>query len=127
MKSKIKNYKIWFFSEQPLEVIGKMLFEKGVIGQFEYDYENIYEWIEAESNNLLIELNFSRKHIFWEDHEENSIEQFEANKKEPISVLLMYDEIEPSDEQVNRLANAFHLTFNESVFVGTINHLGTDD
>lgn len=125
MKTKQKKYAVWFFSEEHLEDIGEKLVEKGIIQSFDYDYENVYEWMEAEATNVQAELNFSRQHAF---HEDNGLEQQrKSNKENPVSVLFMYDDNEPSDEEVEQFASALSKVLENSCFLGKINYLGEDE
>ena len=127
MKSKSKTYKIWFYSEKKLEEISEKLLEKALVKSFEYDYENVYEWIEAQSDDLQIEFNFSRQHSYEREFEQNSIEQIKANLEKPITVLFMYDGDEPSDEIVEEFASSLSQILQCSVFLGNINYLGGDN
>ncbi|WP_074405983.1 MULTISPECIES: hypothetical protein [Aquimarina] len=127
MKTNRKNYKLWFYSEKPLEDIATEFYNKKLIEEFQYDYENVFEWIEAHSIDLSYEFNISRKHSYWSDFKEGSVEQKKENLKEPISIMLMYENIEPSDGLLEEIANQIHLTLNCSVYLGTINYLGGND
>lgn len=127
MKSKSKNYKIWFNSEKSLESIAKTFSEKELIGEFEYGFENVYEWIETQLYDSSFELKISRKHCYSQEFEESSKEQLNANLKEPIRVMLMYNENEPSDDEIEKIANQINLILTCSVWLGTVIYLGGDD
>ncbi|AUP80275.1 hypothetical protein [Flavivirga eckloniae] len=127
MKSNSKNYKIWFYSERSLDDLAEIFFKKGLIGEFECDYENVYEWIEAKSTNSSVEFNISRKHSYLQDFEEGSENQLKSNLEEPITLMLMYDDTEPSDIEIETIANQINLILTTSVYLGMVNYLGGDD
>lgn len=127
MKEKRKNYKLWFYSEKPLDKIAAILYDEKVIGKFHYDYENVFEWVEAQSVDLSFEINISRKHSYWNGFEEGSIELKKENLKEPISIMLLYDVNEPADKFIEEMAHQIHFLMNCSVYLGTINYLKGDD
>ena len=124
MKSKRKNYKIWFYSEKHLEDIATEFHNEKLIGEYYYDYENVYEWIEAQSIDSSFELNISREHSYWNDYEEGSAEQKAENLKEPITIMLMFDSKEPSDIIVEEIAKQINSILTCSVYLGTIKYLG---
>ena len=112
----IKKYRFWFSSRQSLGEIGKLLVNQNIISGYEYDFENVYEWIIGTTSNANIDLNISRKHKDWEDFSE-----------EPIHVLTMYSGNEPSNELVDRLANMFNKCLKVEIRLGTIEYVGGDD
>lgn len=122
-----KKTKIWFYSEFTLEDIGNLLLKNGIISSFDYDYENLYEWIEAESYISNVKFNISRKHSFLKVVEKNQKESFDGEEKEPVSVMLIYSENEPSDNVIEKTAQKIACIFNCSVFTGIINYLGGDE
>lgn len=127
MKSKRKNYKIWFYSEKHLKNIATEFNNEKLIGEYYHDYENVYEWIVGQSINSSFELNISRKHYYWSDYEEGNIEQQTKNLKEPITIMLMFDTKEPSDSILEEIAKKVSLIMSCSVYLGTIDYLGGDD
>lgn len=127
MKSNSKKYKIWFYSEKSLEYLAEMFFEKGLIGKFEYDYENVYEWIEAQSTDRSVEFNISRKHSYLEDFEKDSEDQLKSNLEEPITLMLMYDNVEPSDSEIETIAHQINLVLATKVYLGLVKYLEGDD
>lgn len=117
----VKEYSAWFFSNKQLESIGEQLVEADIIYEFEYDYENIYEWIKAKTFDFNIELNFSRKH----NNHENAERTDEAT--EPIFIKVMFEETEPSDDFLDEIAYEISDCLNCSLNLGTIEHLGADN
>ncbi len=129
MKSNSKNYKIWFYSERSLDTPAEIFFDKGLIGKFDVDYENVYEWIEAQSMESSVEFNISRKHSYLEDFEEGCEDQIKSNLKEPITLMLMYDNdnTKPLDSEIETIANQINLILSTKVYLGTVTYLGGDD
>ena len=117
----VKVYSAWFFSNEQLKSIGEKLVEAEVIYEFEYDYENIYEWIKAKTFDFNIELNFSRKHNFHEDTEQEN--QYE----EPIFIRVMFEADEPDNDFLDEIASDISNCLNCPLNLGTIEHLGGDD
>ncbi|MGD1841029.1 MAG: hypothetical protein ACFB0B_09055 [Thermonemataceae bacterium] len=126
MKTNTKNYQLWFYSEKTLYDIATELYNKKLIGAFRYDYENVFEWVEAPSIDSSFKFNISRKKAYW-GFEEGSVEQKAANLKEPISLALMYTHEEPSDRLLEEIATQINLTLACSVYLGAIRYLGGDD
>ncbi len=117
MKNEIlKQLRFWFFSDLELEEIGRILLQKNIITDFRYDYENVYEWIEAQTDNANIDFNIARKHNDWEN--------FSA---EPITVLIMYSGLEPSNNIVEKKAKLFAEKLQLPISLGTVDYLGDDN
>ncbi|WP_103068446.1 hypothetical protein [Aquimarina sediminis] len=127
MKSNSKKYKIWFYSKRPLNDLAETFFEKGLIREFEYNYENVYEWIEAQSTDQSVELNISRKHSYLEGFEKGREDQLKSNLEEPITLMLMYDNVEPSDSKIETIAYQINLVLATKVYLGLVKYLEDDD
>jgi len=76
---KVKDYKAWFSSPLKLKEIGEKFKKLKLLTEYYYDYENVYEWLEANTLNANIKINISRAH-------KKGI-NFES---ENISLLIMY-------------------------------------
>lgn len=111
---KIKNFNGWFTSSLPLETIGEILQKSSLIRKFEYDYENIYEWLEVTLNDVHC-FNLSRQH--------NNFENFE---EENIGILLGFHEKEPDDKILSDFAQTISSAFGCPVFLGFIHHIEGD-
>lgn len=118
MKQKVKLYRAWFYSKDSLQHLAELLSGSGIINKYHYDCENVYEWVIAESGASDWEFNISRKHC-----------DFDVNKfeLEAISVTIMFDEVEPGNELVERQAKRISRKLSCNVFLGAINYLGGDD
>ncbi|MFE8424729.1 hypothetical protein ABHQ57_11825 [Tenacibaculum sp. ZH5_bin.1] len=81
----------------------------------------------AQSIDSSFEINISRKHSYWSNYEEGSIEQQAENLKEPITIMLMFDSKEPSDIVIEEIAKQINLIMACSVYLGTQNYLGGND
>ncbi len=117
---KIKKLKAWFTSDFSLEEIGEALKQLGLITDFQFDYENVYEWIEAETLNKDQDFNLSRKHCY----DENSGD--EDSGQEPIRVFIMYRGQEPSDEIIEEFAMKTAEHFECTVSLGYIRNRGDE-
>lgn len=115
-KDKVKEYKAWFKSPLSLEEIGSRLVKIGVIRNYSYDYENVYEWFVAETENEDLDFNVSRKHREGEGFEE-----------EPIGILAIYSKQKPENIVVEKFAKSIAREFNCKVLLGFIEYLGGDD
>jgi len=113
---KVKEYKAWFTSDLPLKEIGEQLTKAEVISRSTYDYENVYEWVEGETNNKDLEFNISRKHCDGQGFEE-----------ERISVLAMYTSQEPDNQVIENIAKIISKEFKCRVFLGSINYIQDDE
>lgn len=127
MKDKVKAYRCWFYTRKELDEIGERLTESGAIETSKYGWENVYEWLEADSPIPEIEFNFSREHdILEQDLEEGEAGWGTAEVDGPVSVLLMYDGVEPPDSMVDALAQQIHLALRCPVYLGNIEAIGDD-
>lgn len=124
---KIQNYKIWFYSEKTLEDIADILLSKGIISSYEYDYENVYEWIEAQHTDNSFNINISRKHSYNELYEEENQNQHNSNITEPVTLMLMYENTKPSDSKIEYIASKINTILNTQVYLGNINYMGGDN
>ncbi|BDD05179.1 hypothetical protein [Aureibacter tunicatorum] len=120
MNKKVKEYKLWFYCEMTFNNLSQFFFDRGLINDFEYDYENVYEWIETSLYDDSYELNISRKHLF--DHELDRISIIE-----PTSILVIYENEEPDDALIDELAKKINQVLEIPVYSGKINYLGDDD
>ncbi len=134
---KFKKYKIWFYSTQSLIEIGEKFLDEKIITDCNYDYENVFEWFTAKSDDSEINYNVSRKHAFWDEYEEEELGEEHSekdntkvqalNSKEPITFMVEYKKSEPSDEAVEQLATMIHKTLNVPVFIGEVNYISNND
>lgn len=113
---KIKQYKAWFSSPLEFPEIGEKLINAGIITEFDFDCENVYEWFVGCCQNPQVELNVSRKHCDGEGFE-----------LEPIHVMAMFSGDEPPDTFIDKIARSICDTFKTKVYVGHINYLNGDD
>ena len=58
----VSTLKFWIRSDRSLAEIAAALKEAGVIVEYSYDYENVYEWFTATPTGHVTELNVSRQH-----------------------------------------------------------------
>lgn len=116
MNNKVKPFCFWFTSGRSLIEIGNTLLVHGIICDVAYDHENVYEWIEAQTNNVALDLNIARKH-----------KEGTGIAHEPITVRLMYAHNEPSDTLVEKIAMSFAKRLNTEVSLGTVDYVGGDD
>lgn len=113
---KVKEYKAWFTSGSTLEEIGKQLTKNGIISNFDYDYENIYEWFVAKTEDKDLELNISRKHCNGENYED-----------EPIHILAMYTNKEPENTIIEHIATEIANLLHCKVNLGFLQYLQDDE
>lgn len=113
---KVKEYRFWFNTNLPLSEIGSLLLNQGVISDYNYDYENVYEWIVGQTDNINIDLNISRKH-----NDDGDISY------EPTTALVMYSGKEPTNKFVERIATIFARKLQVEISLGTMEYLGGDD
>jgi len=127
VKGNIKAYCCWFYTRKALEEVAAQLYSVGAIGNYKSDWENVYEWIEADTSSPDIEFNFSRKHDILEreiEEGEGGWGTFEVDG--PVSVLLMYDGEEPADSKVEALAQQINALLQCPVYLGEIEPKGND-
>lgn len=113
---KIKEMKAWFSSSLDLVEIGDKLQIAGLISDYDYDCENVYEWLECTVDDSSLELNVSRKHCDFTDFEH-----------EPIHVMILYKDLEPKDEFVFSVAKRISIILGSGISVGTISYVGGDE
>lgn len=113
---KLKLYRPWFSSGLSLEDIGNQLIVAGLVVEFYYDAENVYEWIIAKTLDNKIDLNISRKH-----NDGSNV------SNEPITIIVEYAETEPSDSYVERIAGIVARALQTEVSLGTVEYLGGDN
>jgi len=115
-RDKIKQHKAWFSSRLELPEIGEKFISVGVITEFDFDCENVYEWFVGCCQNTQFELNVSRKHCDGEGFE-----------LEPIHVMVMFSGDEPPDAFVDEIASSICDAFKTKVYVGQIDYLDGDE
>jgi len=113
---KVKEYKAWFSSHLELDKVGDILVEYNIIKNYEFDYENVYEWLICDTENEDLELNISRKHCNYENFE-----------NENIAILFVYYKNEPSNDFVEFIAKEIEEKLNTKVILGEIEYLGGDN
>lgn len=113
---KVKDYKAWFNSPLKLKEIGEKFKKLKLLTEYYYDYENVYEWLEANTLNANIKINISRAH-------KEGI-NFES---ENISLLIMYKKEEPKDSYIDKISELISKEFNLSVYTGEIKYLSGDN
>jgi len=111
----VKSYKAWFCIDQSLELVGENLFKSGIIDDYDFDMENVYEWIETNPSNSGVKLNFSRQHLDGGDIQ-----------NEPISLLQVFSGKEPENTDLEKLAKSIAKKLGVVVFLGEIEHLKND-
>jgi len=111
----VKSYKAWFCLDESLEIIGEKLHRAKIIDQYDFDMENVYEWIETRPSSSGVKLNFSRQHL-----DGGNIE------KEPISLLLVFSGKEPENTNLEKLVSSISKELNVEVSLGEIEHLEKD-
>jgi hypothetical protein len=116
MKSKVKDYRAWFFTPHPLSDVGDKLVASGIYTRFYRDSENVYEWIICDTSDEDRQLNISRKH--WKGN---------LPPDEPTVLLLMFDESGPQDIEVKEMAAKVAHALGVNVTLGTVEYLGGDD
>ena len=112
----VKSYKAWFCINESLEIIGKKLFDAKIIGEYDFDIENVYEWIETNPSDVGVKLNISRQHL-----DDGNIAQ------EPISLLLVFSGKEPENSYLEELANLISKELAVEVCLGEVEHLEDDN
>lgn len=111
----VKPYKAWFCINESLEIVGKRLHRAKIINQYDFDMENVYEWVETSPSNSGVKLNFSRQHLDGENTE-----------KEPVNLLLVFSGREPENTILEKLAASISRELNVEVSLGEIEHLEND-
>jgi len=112
----IKNYRAWFKSELHLKEIGDIFKQLHLVTDYFYDYENVYEWFEADALNTNVKLNISRKH-----NDGINVEN------ENISILVIYENEEPEDSLIDKVSKLISKELNLTIYTGEIEYLGGDD
>ena len=112
----VKPTKAWFCFDESLELIGERLFDSGIIDKYDFDMENVYEWIETSPSSSGVKLNFSRQHL----------DGYNI-KNEPISLLLVFSEKEPENSTLEKLADSIAKELSVEVCIGEIEHLEDDN
>ena len=112
----VKSYKAWFCLNESLEIIGERLFKAKIIDEYDFDMENVYEWLETNPSSTGVKLNFSRQHLGG-----GNIEQ------EPVSLLLVFSGKEPENTTLEKLAGLISKELKVEVLLGEIEHLENDN
>lgn len=113
---KVKEYKAWFSSGLELDEIGEIFKTYGLVSEFNSYYENVYEWFVGITDNPGIVLNISRKHRDGAGFE-----------KEPIHVMIMYADLEPSNVNIEVIAESINKALATEVHTGFIDYISGDD
>ncbi len=113
---KVKAYKAWFSSGLELDEIGEIFKTCGLVSGFNSDYENVYEWFVGITGNSGVVLNVSRKHCDGTGFE-----------SEPIHVMVMYAESEPSNAKIEAIAKTLSNALATEVHTGFIEYISGDD
>lgn len=102
---KVKQMQARFSAMLSLDEIGQRLKEAGIIQDYTYTEESVYESIECGTNKESVKVIFSRRHFKVRDF-----------TRENITVALAYtDEEEPADGYIKKLALILARTFRQPV------------
>lgn len=113
---KVKKYKAWFSSGLELDEVGEIFIKCGLVSDFSSDYENVYEWFVGITDNPGVVLNISRKHCDGVGFE-----------NEPIHVMIMYAESEPSNAKIEAIAESINKALSTEVHIGFIDYISGDN
>jgi len=112
--SSVKSYKAWLMTDYSIEQIGETLVSNGVLVSFDDENDDVYEWLEGgtECADKGVRLNLWRKlgdDEYWDI--------------EPVNVYCEFEDAEPGDELIDRVAKQIVAGLGCKVFLGTIQNV----
>jgi hypothetical protein len=87
-----KRFKIWLFKEERilnLKPVLSLLFDS----DFEYDFENVWEWMDGYSKRYNVKVNIGRAHCDWEV----------GSFQHPIMIMVDFDNSIGSSLELNKI------------------------
>jgi hypothetical protein len=112
--SSVKSYKAWFMTDFSIEQIGEFLVSSGLIVSSSDETDDVYEWLEGEvvGADESVMLNIWRK-----------LGEDEYWDIEPVNVYCEFEDTEPADELIDKVATQIVEDLGCKVYLGTIRNL----
>ena len=108
----MKQIKFWFHSDQHLLELSKLIEIALETKPFSHDAENVWEWIEAETQDGLYRFNISRKH---------------KDYSYPVQINVIYKEGKSLTEIRASLGRRFTNALKKNIKFGSVEYLGSND